>query len=199
MTLIEFLAKNLDHPLLPAATGETHFTRDRMMFMDDPEGKALLACYYHQVIKSVPDVARHLPDSSWDPVRLPVFETDLEILPDSTLQCQWRPDGTARRSCGMILELGDQATLDGVPLLTLREDDLYRLGWPEDLKMTAAVRGPEGSHTLTIRPVSFDPRKACEDFPYEVLAEAHLLPDWTTAVWEWQKVALAWLAIHRIE
>lgn len=203
-TLASFLSQGINHPEMPpqnyAPKNDWHPLRQHLLFMDDSEGLAAMVVYYHGLLAAVPSIPSEFEIVDWRPRHLPPLSSGATLSPqDGRLSLGWRPDGQGFRICRHALEITpDGVWLNGEALPSARDGDAWQVAWPLELSLHARVEG-EGKHALVLRPRSYDLTRMLATVDVTWLEETDLLEAWALTVWEWQKAALLWIALKRLE
>lgn len=201
-SLLCFLSRGINAaglpPTSPVARSAWHPLRQHLLFMDDPEGLSALIQFYFGLLQLTPSLGRVFR-SDGGFAHTPPFRTSLLLLPDNgRLQLDWRPDGRGLRRCRQLVEIDNGVKFNGEPLVAAQDDDGWSVAWPPELGLTARIAGA-GAHDLLLTPRSFDLTAMLAQAPHRWLEQSSLQEDWVSSVWEWQKLAVLWLALHRLE
>jgi hypothetical protein len=202
-TLICFLGQGINAPGLPPAVATPrsswHPLRQHLLFMDDVEGLTALIHFYYGLLQLVPQLRQVFDDPGWMAPSAPPFRTTLELLPDNgRIQLDWRPDGYGLRVCRHLVEIDTGVSFNGNALSASLDDAGWSVAWPPELGLSARIAGV-GTHALTLTPHAFNLTPMLERTNHLWLEQSSIQADWVSAVWEWQKVALLWLALYRLE
>jgi len=202
-TTVEFLSRGVIHqdlpPQLHIPAAQLHPLRRHLIFMDDAEGQASLILYHHGLLAAVPQVAFEFETVNWRPRHLPPLSSSAALSPQGgRLSLGWRPDGTGIRQCRHSLSIDAGVSLNGASLPSSRDGDAWQVQWPVELDLQARVEG-EGEHSLILRPRSYDLTSMLGTVDIAWLADSNLLEEWALTIWEWQKTAILWIALKRLE
>lgn len=195
----EFVTAGIDSPELPPfRSWPFHPLRSHLMFMDDHPGNARLACSYLEILRGS-GIPMPYEDSLWNPPVFVPIRTTLTLLPDKGLvRHNWVPDGSGLNTVQNNLRLGDTVLWNGEPLEFSLDADVYEPRWPEQTGIQAKVVGPmNGDLTLTPRHFSF--KRMLSQVDQSWLFETSLESSWGACVWDWQKIAVLWHALARLE
>ena len=190
--------------------------RKKLFWLSDTDGQAQLVRYYHGIICAHPwallEIGGPLTQYQGSSVFKPQLESPTLTLYRSVLHgylsLNWRPDPTIK-SLTAELSFGDQNTLElnGVsypvqlqPVVEERQELLL----PALLDAKLSISPPEkpSTHTLYLRPTDFDLTSILKEIGETMtqeLATANVLGAYLNAPLISDKIALALVAMHRIE
>lgn len=186
--------------------------RATLMFLTDEEGKYQLWRWYHALIRSAPAVWASLAgDEGYSPhlfprqsIESPTLEIDRSIN-SGALLLGWRPDITVTSLTGVIEEgvmsLGSKSYPVQIQEGALERCDLILpLEFEAELSVSSVVLS--GRHLIYFRPASFHALSIAERVLtecFEELNSASLLDAFLALPRAEDKLAFAWLAVHRLE
>ncbi len=190
--------------------------RKSLMWMEDMDGAAQLVRYYHGIVKSNPWAFLELcgdgAQYSGSQVFKPAFESPtLEIrrsLVEGSLYLGWRPTSEIRSLTGRLefAESGNTLALGATsyPIQLQEGDTGHELILPAEFgaRLSVGAFAVPSAHTLFLRPPDFDLASFAESLPethYQELANSDLLTAYMNSVFVSDKLAIAWVAVHRIE
>lgn len=192
--------------------------RDILMFLRDDDGTAQLCRWYHSMLRAMPSVWRSLAgEEGYDPCMIhqpAVYSPTLDICRSpvtGTMLLGWYPGpgdspgtATGRLSLGEVsqLTMGDQTW--EIRTTEHADSGILSVNWPEFLGCAAGIRNsPGGSiHTVYFRPVGFYVKglvDAILERGVDELDRAGLLDEFLSIPRFTEKLAIAWLAVARLE
>lgn len=202
-------------PAIPLALPSTLPLRAALMFLHDTEGVAQLCRWYYSLLRAAPHVWRSLAgEETYDPsfVSLPsIWSPSLQIAcsPNTDVQIlRWTPGPSDSAVSGKISIANDVATLSlGGRQYSMRisasESGIFFVRWPNFLNCEAGLADYEdpSDHFIAFRPSRFDHRALVEvlDQLPAPLHEAGLLDSYLSLPRPEEKIAVAWMAVARLE
>jgi hypothetical protein len=220
--VFQLLARGLTLPpswAMPTVT-PSRFTpselRKKLFWATDEDGAAQLVRYYHGIICAHPwallEIEGPLTQYNGSAVFKPQLESPtLEIfrsLVTGYLSLRWRPTPEIKTltaelvfGASTTLKLGtDTYSAQLQPELNGRQELIL----PQMLDARLSIATPEfpSSHTLFLRPTDFDLQQTLDDIGVnqtQELADADVLGAYLNAPLNSDKIALALVAMHRIE
>lgn len=197
--------------LVPPACG----IRSALMFMEDLDGAAQLCRFYHGILRAVPFVAQEVVDGGqefYEPadVYKQAITSEITFLPEPVardLGVDWIPGFETKSLTGRFILAAGEASLElggitrSIPLAVYNS---YLVpGFPAEMGVRCAIAGDtdDGDYTISFRARSFDHDSILKEVAsYDrELRRAGLLDSFTVVPFPWQKLAVAWLAVHRLE
>jgi hypothetical protein len=196
---------------LPPDPSDGSEIRDLLVWGDEEMVAFLVRNYWHAILIT-PFVFQAFEGREWwepSAITLPRIESSLRLLPQQGLIFADIPIQATRLRWRMDFDLANEVVRvdrgDGPHEVALKvANTAWSPAWPAAWGIAVAFEPGNDAlpHHLTVRPMRSPlnwavTRLRASEKAIREIRQAGLLAEWEAAVWDWERVAIAWLAVYR--